>query len=170
VETVEVKFDPQEINLTNLLLYYFKIIDPTVLNRQGPDIGAQYRTGIYYTNDSQLKVIEKVIAKEQNKYNEKIVVEVMPLENFYLAENYHQAYLKKNPNGYCHINLDIAAEKIYNKPSDNEIREKLDEEQYEITQKASTESPFSHQYNNLEDKGIYVDIVTGEPLFSSQDK
>ncbi len=170
VETVEVKFDSKETDLTTILLYYFKIIDPTVLNRQGPDIGTQYRTGIYYTNDSQLEAIEKVIAKEQKKYNEKIVVEVMPLENFYLAENYHQAYLQKKPNGYCHINLDIAAEKIYNKPSDNEIREKLDEEQYEITQNASTESPFSHQYNNLEEKGIYVDIVTGEPLFSSQDK
>ncbi len=180
-ETVEVKYDPKVTDLTSILMYYFKIVDPTVLNRQGPDIGTQYRTGIYYTNDSQLGVIENIIKEEQKKYNEGIVVEVKPIENFYIAEDYHQDYLKKNPNGYCHINLDLADEKLeredldmnekkYNKPTDEEIKKMLDKEQYDITQNAFTERAFSHEYYDLEDKGIYVDVVTGEPLFSSQDK
>ena len=111
-ETVEVKYDPKITDLSIILEYYFKIIDPTILDRQGPDIGSQYRTGIYYTEDAQLKVIEEAIAAEQKKYQEKIVVEVEPLEHFYLAEDYHQDYLKKNPNGYCHIDLGLASEKI----------------------------------------------------------
>ena len=182
-ETVEVKFDPKRTDLTNILLYYFKVIDPTVLNRQGNDVGTQYRTGIYYTKDSQLPIIEKVIEKEQEKYKKDIVVEVVPIENYYIAEDYHQDYLKKNPNGYCHINLDLAYEGIerdddlllnqglmYTKPSDDEIKNLLDKDQYDITQNCGTEMAFSHEYNNLKDKGIYVDIVSGEPLFSSEDK
>lgn len=106
-ETVEVKYDPKRTDLTNILLYYFKVIDPTVLNRQGNDVGTQYRTGIFYTKDSQIEVIEKVVAKEQEKYKKPIVVEVVALDNYYVAEEYHQDYLKKNPGGYCHINLDI---------------------------------------------------------------
>ncbi len=179
-ETVEVKYDPKITDLSIILEYYFKIIDPTILDRQGPDIGSQYRTGIYYTEDAQLKVIEEAIAAEQKKYQEKIVVEVEPLEHFYLAEDYHQDYLKKNPNGYCHIDLGLASEKIekesqvtensYKKLTDAEIKQKLNKEQYEVTQNAYTEPAFSHEYYSLDEKGIYVDIVTGEPLFSSQDK
>lgn len=154
-ETVEVKFDPEKTNLKNILLYYFKLIDPTTLNRQGPDMGTQYRSGIYYTKESQLKIIEEIIEEEQKRYKEEIVVEVKPLDNFYEAEEYHQDYIIKQR---------------YNKPSDKEIKRKLEEEQYKITQNAFTERAFSHEYNDLEEKGIYVDIVTGEPLFSSQDK
>ena len=186
-ETVEVKFDPKKTDLTNILLYYFKVIDPTVLNRQGNDRGTQYRTGIYYTKDSQIEVIEKIMEKEQEKYKQPIVVEVEPIQNYYIAEEYHQDYLKKNPNGYCHINLDLAYEDVerddlflsddilskddeYLKPSDDVIKSLLDKDQYDITQNCGTEPAFSHEYNNLKDKGIYVDIVTGEPLFSSEDK
>ncbi len=190
-ETVEVKFDPKETDLTNILLYYFKVIDPTVLNRQGNDRGTQYRTGIYYTNESQLPIIEKIVEQEQEKYNKPIVVEVLPIDNYYVAEDYHQDYLAKNPSGYCHINLDLAYEDIqrqddlllkddllpkgdssYAKPSENEIKDLLDKDQFDVTQNCGTERAFSHEYNNLtnKDKGIYVDIVTGEPLFSSDDK
>ena len=186
-ETVEVKFDPKKTDLTNILLYYFKVIDPTILNKQGNDVGTQYRTGIYYTEESQLPIIQKLIEKEQEKYKKPIVVEVVPIDNYYVAEDYHQDYLKKNPNGYCHINLDLAYEGIerddlflgediyskddsYTKPSDNEIKNLLNEDQYDITQNCGTERAFSHEYNKLYDKGIYVDIVTGEPLFSSEDK
>lgn len=180
-ETVQVKFDPSKTDLTEILLYYFKVIDPTVLNRQGYDIGTQYRTGIYYTKASQLLVINNVIEHEQEKYKEEIVVEVKPIESYYLAEEYHQDYLEKNPNGYCHINLDEAYEEVdrgeldlklnvYTKPSDDELKLKLSDEEYDITQNCGTELAFSHEYNNLKDKGIYVDIVTGEPLFSSEDK
>lgn len=180
-ETVQVKYNLQETDLENILLYYFKVIDPTVLNRQGNDIGTQYRTGIYYSDESQLKIIKKVIKEEQKKYKKQIVVEVKAIESFYIAEDYHQDYMKKNPNGYCHINLDLADEEVesediffdsdlYTKPSDDEIKQNLDKEQYEITQNGMTEKPFSNKYNYLDDKGIYVDIVTGQPLFSSQDK
>ena len=182
-ETVEVKFDPKETDLTNILLYYFKVIDPTVLNRQGNDVGTQYRTGIYYTKDSQIEIIKNVVEVEQKKYKKPIVVEVLPIDNYYEAEDYHQDYLAKNPSGYCHINLDEAYEGIdrdddlllkdnllYTKPSDDEIKNLLDKDQYDITQNCGTEMAFSHEYNNLTDKGIYVDILSGEPLFSSEDK
>lgn len=122
-ETVEVKFDPKKTDLTNILLYYFKVIDPTVLNRQGNDRGTQYRTGIFYTKDSQIEIIEKVVAKEQEKYKKPIVVEVLPIENYYIAEEYHQDYLKKNPSGYCHINLNLAYEGI---ERNDEIKDLLD--------------------------------------------
>lgn len=81
------------------------IIDPTVVNRQGPDIGNQYRTGIYYLNKEDLDIIIKSKEEEQEKYDKPIVTEIKPLKCFYEAEEYHQKYLKKNPEGYCHINL-----------------------------------------------------------------
>lgn len=154
-ETVEIKFNPDEIDLTKVLENYFKIIDPTLLNMQGPDEGTQYRTGIYYTKNSQREIIESVIKEEQSKYQDKILVELAPIKSFYIAEDYHQDFLMKQK---------------YKKPSDKKIRARLEKEQYEITQNAFTEKAFSHEYNSLEEKGIYVDIVTGQPLFSSQDK
>ena len=185
-ETVHVKYDPQLIDLKGILLYYFKVIDPTSVNKQGNDRGSQYRTGIYYVNEDQLSVIEDLIKTEQADYEKEIVVEVKPIENYYLAEEYHQDYLEKNPNGYCHIDLNLADEDIerddlsiktskvdkdlYSKSSEEEIKEKLEKNQYNITQKNSTERAFTHEYNDLDEKGIYVDIVTGEPLFSSDDK
>ncbi len=107
-ETVEVKYDPKKIKLEEILLYYFKVVDPTSLNKQGNDRGTQYRSGIYYTDKEQVEKIKEIIAKEQKKYTKKIVVEVLPLDNFYKAEEYHQDYLNKNPGGYCHINLNDA--------------------------------------------------------------
>lgn len=185
-ETVAVRFDPKVIDLESILLYYFKIIDPTSLNKQGNDYGSQYRTGIYYENNDQLDIINNVVTKEQTKYKKDIVVEVLPIDNFYRAEDYHQDYLEKNPQGYCHVNLNLAHEKIqkeddgmkktkvdknlYTKPSEEEIKTKLNDEEYQVTQEAGTERPYTHAYNALETKGIYVDIVTGEPLFSSDKK
>lgn len=180
-ETVEVKYDPKKIDLTEILLYYFKVVDPTSLNKQGNDVGTQYRSGIYYTSQDQIEEIEKVIAVEQKKYKKDIVVEVLPIDNFYVAEDYHQDYLKKNPGGYCHINLkdaDTGVERdeslknidIYIKPSDEELKEKLSKEEYNVTQKGATERAFSHEYDKLDEKGIYVDIASGEALFSSEDK
>lgn len=94
-----------EGELETVLEDFFKIIDPTVLNRQGPDFGTQYRTGIYYANYDDEKIIDEFIKSKQEKYQNKIVTEVLQLKNFYLAEEYHQDYLDKNPGGYCHINL-----------------------------------------------------------------
>lgn len=106
-ETVYVRYDPDQIPLKKLLEYFFKIIDPTSLNRQGNDVGIQYRTGIYYKEASDKEIIEECIRQLQNNLNRKIVTEVLPVQNFYKAEEYHQKYLEKNPNGYCHINLDL---------------------------------------------------------------
>ena len=102
-ETVHVTYDPHVISLEFLLGLYFKAIDPTSLNRQGHDLGTQYRTGVYYTDPTDLSVIRKVFDEEQRGLNELIAVEVEPLKNFYKAEEYHQDYLDKNPTGYCHL-------------------------------------------------------------------
>ncbi|HLS53073.1 MAG TPA: peptide-methionine (S)-S-oxide reductase MsrA [Tissierellaceae bacterium] len=105
VEATYVKFDENIISLEELLYKFWNIIDPTVLNRQGPDIGSQYRTGIYYKDKSDLEVINKTLKVVQEKYQEPIVTEIKELKSFYKAEEYHQDYLKKNPDGYCHIDL-----------------------------------------------------------------
>lgn len=104
-ETVCVGYDPEIVSLETLIEYFFKIIDPTSLNRQGNDIGTQYRTGIYYKDEKDLDIIKEFIEKKQTKYKAPIVVEVMPLKNYALAEDYHQDYLEKNPNGYCHVDF-----------------------------------------------------------------
>ena len=174
-ETVEVFYDPERISLEKLLDYYLMVVDPTSINQQGNDRGIQYRSGIYYIDDSDKEIIENRLKKEQSKYDKEIVVEVKKLENFYEAEDYHQDYLAKNPNGYCHIDINKANEvlidpSLYPKPSDEELKEKLTESQYNVTQKNDTESSFSNEYWDNEEKGLYVDVATGEPLFTSTDK
>ncbi|MCH3963331.1 MAG: peptide-methionine (S)-S-oxide reductase MsrA [Clostridium sp.] len=103
VEACFLEYDSRIIELEKLLEVYWRIIDPTLLDRQGNDIGNQYRTGIYYIDKSDVNIIEKFIKTQQKNYSKKIVTEVLPLENFYDAEEYHQKYLEKNPGGYCHI-------------------------------------------------------------------
>lgn len=174
-ETVHVRYDPSQVNLNTLLTYYFKVVDPTTLNRQGNDQGTQYRTGIYYTDPADEEVILKAIAAEQKKYPRKILVEVQPLKQFYLAEEYHQDYLAKNPGGYCHIDLNKAYDVVidperYPKPSEEVLRQNLTEPQFKVTQESATEAAFSNVYWDLFEPGIYVDVATGEPLFSSKDK
>lgn len=104
-ETVKVDYDENIVSLEYLLEKFFRIINPTLLNRQGGDIGNQYRTGIYYVDQEDLTTIEKVFKEEEKKYEDKIVTEVLELKNFYEAEEYHQDYLKKNPGGYCHVDM-----------------------------------------------------------------
>lgn len=174
-ETVHVTYDTSQTDLRTLLLYYFRVIDPTSLNQQGNDRGVQYRTGIYYTDEAEISIIEQVIDEQQAFYTDDIVVEVMPLNGYYLAEEYHQDYLVKNPDGYCHIDIDVADVPLidaakYPRPSDDQIREMLTDLQYEVTQHEGTERAFTSEYDGFYEKGIYVDIVTGEPLFSSVDK
>lgn len=107
VETVKIIYDEKKISLLGLLEKLFKVIDPTLLNRQGPDIGHQYRTGVYFTDERDKKIIDDFIESIRNNYKREIVTEVKKLDNFYLAEEYHQDYLDKNPGGYCHINLNF---------------------------------------------------------------
>lgn len=104
-ETVLVKYDEAVITLTEILEKFFKVIDPTILNRQGNDRGTQYRTGIYYLDEADIPKIEEFIESKRSEYSAPIVTEILPLKNFYDAEEYHQDYLKKNPRGYCHIDL-----------------------------------------------------------------
>lgn len=104
-ETVRIVYDPAKVGLRFLLQMYFKAIDPTSVNRQGHDEGTQYRTGIYYTHAEDLPVIEEIYQDEQAQYDTPLAVEKRPLENFYSAEEYHQDYLDKNPDGYCHLPL-----------------------------------------------------------------
>ncbi len=177
-ETVYIKYDPERIDLKTLLEHYFKIIDPTTVNRQGNDRGSQYRTGIYYTDTGDVETINAVMRKEQEKYAKPLAVEVLPLNGYYPAEEYHQGYLEKNPGGYCHVDFSSLEEQqtisvnpgLYKKPEDAVLKRLLTEKQYAVTQQNSTERPFSNEYWNTHEKGIYVDITTGEPLFSSTDK
>lgn len=106
-ETVYIKYDEGEISLEQVLEKFWKVIDPTSLNKQGGDIGTQYRTGIYYTDEADLERIEESFRNEAKKHGKPIVTEVERLKNFYAAEEYHQKYLEKNPNGYCHIDLSL---------------------------------------------------------------
>ena len=102
-ETVHVRYDSDLLPLRTLLELYFQAIDPTSLNKQGEDEGTRYRTGIYYTDAADRAVIDEVMAAVSQNYDAPIQVEVLPLRNFYTAEEYHQDYLDKNPNGYCHL-------------------------------------------------------------------
>lgn len=176
-ETVRVTYDPAEVSLAELISYYFMIIDPTSLNRQGNDTGTQYRTGIYYRDAQDREVIDHALAAEQRRYAKSIVVEAEPLRNYYPAEDYHQDYLEKNPGGYCHIDLSAAeralAEKKknpYQKPAEEELKKRLSAMQYTVIRKNGTEPPFQNEYWNNHERGIYVDVATGEPLFASSQK
>ena len=178
-ETVHVRYDPERVDLEKLVSQFFIIIDPTLLNQQGNDIGEQYRTAVYYEDEAERAVIEGVAANEAPKYDEPIVTEIEPLKHYYLAEDYHQDYLEKNPNGYCHIEFDSLENQevpglidpaLYPKPSDEELKAKLTEAQYKVTQENETEIAYSNEYWDTYEPGIYVDVATGEPLFSSADK
>lgn len=105
VETVYLKYDLTKITLANLLAEFFGIIDPTSLNKQGADVGTRYRTGIYYVDPLDEQVIKEVAHQISQQYDKSLTVEIRPLENYYQAEEYHQNYLEKNPNGYCHIKI-----------------------------------------------------------------
>jgi peptide methionine sulfoxide reductase msrA/msrB len=104
-ETVEVRYDPGVVSLDAVLRAYFSVIDPVSVNRQGNDRGSQYRTGVYYVRPEDRETALGVFAAVQREYSSPLAVELKPLENFSMAEEYHQKYLKKNPNGYCHIDL-----------------------------------------------------------------
>lgn len=195
-ETVEVWYDPARLPLQDLLAQFFLIIDPTLMNRQGNDKGTQYRSGIYYSDPADRPVIEAVVAREQNKYRLPIVTEVLPLQRYDRAEDYHQNYLEKNPQGYCHVSFQTlpAAPPVqkqaepgsgtvgpgsllpqidaarFMRLDDQVLKKQLSRLQYAVALENATEHPFSGAYWREERTGLYVDVVTGEPLFSSKDK
>jgi len=177
-ETVEVVYDPEQISLSFLLDRYFVLIDPTSLNRQGPDRGTQYRTGIYYVDGEDEAIIRGALQLLQESCADPVVVEVEPLRSFTRAEEYHQHYLDTNPGGYCHLDpvqLRASAQSadmltIGRDPDKSALRERLTPLQFEVTQNNATEPPFANEYCDVYEPGIYVDITTGTPLFVSTDK
>ena len=174
-ETVQVTYDASKVSLREILLHFFRIINPLSKNKQGNDVGTQYRTGVYYTDVNDLPIIEQVFQEMTEQYGQPLAVELLPLQHFIPAEDYHQDYLKKNPNGYCHINVNQAVNPIidsstYHKPSQEELKVSLSPEAYAVTQENGTERAFTSPLWNHFEPGIYVDVVTGEPLFSSKDK
>jgi peptide methionine sulfoxide reductase msrA/msrB len=160
--------------LNFLLRLYFQSIDPLSLNKQGGDVGTQYRTGIYYLDDADLPIISQALADLIPEVNHPPVVEVGKVENYYLAEEYHQRYLQKNPDGYCHIPPLLFAKarqaKAYPRAEQKELKERLTPLQYMVTQEDFTEPPFTNEYWDFFDPGIYVDITNDDPLFASADK
>lgn len=182
-EAVRVIYDHDVIPLPLLLEAYFRTIDPTALNRQGNDRGTQYRTGIYWTDGQDAPAIAAALAKVERHLGRPVRVEAGPLRNFFPAEGYHQGYLDANPSGYCHVNLADAARFFeehqadfaiaaqgYRMPDEAALQETLDPQAFAVTQQSATDRAFAHPYDQLFDEGIYVDVVTGEPLFSSKDK
>lgn len=177
-ETVKVEYNPKEVDLRLLLAIYFKSINPCTLNRQGNDAGTQYRTGVFYTRKEDKHIIENYISIIQKNYSASIVVQVKPLKDFYPAEDYHQQYLDKNPDGYCHIGkglFDLARaasvpDKKYEELDSSALEKKLTPLQRLVTKSNATEPPFNNEYWDETREGIYIDVTSGEPLFVSTDK
>ena len=172
-ETVKIYYDFSRISLTEILLHYFRIINPKSINRQGNDMGRQYRTGIYWEEgDSESeKIVRDFIKYEEEKIG-KVAVEISPLKNFVKAEDYHQDYLDKNPGGYCHVNLSRADDPIIDDDRKflEDKRGQLDDLSYSVMAKAGTERPFTSKLNDEYRRGIYVDKLSKKPLFASSDK
>ncbi len=192
VEAVQITYDPSKINYSQLLEVFWKQINPTDPGGEFVDRGSQYRSVIFYHNDEQKELAEK--SKEEldksGMYKNPIVTEIIPASEFYKAEEYHQDYYKKNPVRYKYYRYmsgrdqylksiwgdkmetkyPVGNNETYKKPTKEELRKKLTSLQYTVTQEEGTERPFNNEYWNNHRDGIYVDIVSGEPLFSSLDK
>ena len=176
-ETVRVEYKESEISLETILFTFFDAIDTTATDRQGNDRGTQYQSGVYYTDKNSQRSVDRVVKVEKNR-NYGFAVQTEPLTVFHEAEEYHQNYLEKHPNGYCHISraemkraeeteVDAAP---YSPMSEEEMARKLTPLQIKVTQKSATEPPFDNEFWDSDKEGLYVDITTGEPLFSSKDK
>jgi peptide methionine sulfoxide reductase msrA/msrB len=191
VEAIQVYYDPTRITYEQLLDFFWKHIDPADGEGQFVDRGAQYRSVIFYHNEEQKRLAEKSkkVLQESGKFKKPLVTEIVPFTNFYDAEEYHQDYYKKNSVKYKFYRygsgryqflestwgkemnaLPMKEEKTYKKPDDATLRKTLTPLQFEVTQKNGTERPFQNEYWDNHKEGIYVEIVSGEPLFSSADK
>jgi peptide methionine sulfoxide reductase msrA/msrB len=190
-EAVLVYYDPSLVTLDELLQKYWSHIDPTDTDGSFADRGTQYTSAIYYFDDNQKKIIEESKKKieSMNKFPKPIATQILPAVEFYPAEEYHQNYKDKNPVRYNYYregsgrnefirlhwqdgtttNVSSSSSKYF-RPSDEDIKKMLSAEQYNVTQKEGTEKPFQNKYWDNKEVGIYVDIVSGEPLFLSTDK
>ncbi|MFQ5531751.1 MAG: peptide-methionine (S)-S-oxide reductase MsrA [Candidatus Nanoarchaeia archaeon] len=195
VEAVQISFDPNMISYEDIIQIFWRQINPTDDGGQFPDRGSQYRTAIFYHDSSQKKTAEKTKKEleESGRFSGPIVTEIKPFTTFYLAEEYHQDYAEKNPIRYKTYRFlsgrdqyldktwgedrNYTAKTMNNeeyvgfkKPSREELRKILTPLQFKVTQEQGTEKPFDNEYWNNKEPGIYVDVVSGEPLFSSLDK
>jgi peptide methionine sulfoxide reductase msrA/msrB len=194
VEAVQVIFDPKKVSYDDLLRVFWRHIDPTDSEGQFVDRGAQYRPVVFYDGEAQREQAErsKLLVEGSGVFKKPIVTEVLPASTFYPAEDYHQDYYKKNPIRYQFYRWNSGRDQFlsriwedvdettletqrslpndYSRPSDKEIRRRLTPLQYEVTQEEGTEPPFRNEYWDNKKEGIYVDIVSGEPLFSSNEK
>jgi len=183
VEAFRVTFDPTKISYNKLLNVFWKTIDPTDAQGQFADRGAHYRTVIFYANEKQKEqaIRSKKELEASGRFVKPIVTEIIKSSPFYEAEDYHKSYYKKNPLRYkayrSASGRDLFFKKIwmnnkpaYKKPSDEALQKKLTPLQYQVTQKCGTEPAFNNAYWDNTKEGIYVDIVSGEVLFSSKDK
>ncbi len=191
-EAVEIYYDPEKISFAEILDVYWRHIDPTDRGGQFADRGPQYETAIFYHGEEQKKTAERSRGKLESsgKFDEPIATEILPAEEFYPAERYHQDYYQKNPVHYesykelsgreGFIEQVWAEEEDgpegdekyeeFEKPSQEELRRELTDLQYNVTQEKGTEPAFHNEYWDNEEEGIYVDVVSGEPLFSSTNK
>ena len=193
LEGVEVHYDPKVIPYEGLLVAFWRMINPTDPDGQFVDRGHQYSTAIFYHTEEQRREAEASKARliASGRYGDKAVITpILPADTFYLAEEYHQDYYSKNPLRYkfyrynsgrdqylsktwgedLHVNFEKFSSSTYSKPSEEEIRAQLSPLQYQVTQEEGTEPPFQNAFWDNKQAGIYVDIVSGEPLFSSTDK
>jgi len=189
-EAVQVYYDPAKVTYAQLLDIFWRHIDPTDPGGQFADRGSQYRTAVFYHDAEQKRLAEEsreALAKS-GKFTKPIVTAIVPFERFYRAEEYHQDYAHKSPvryelyregsgrNRFLRETWGEGGEnavpeaKKYSRPDEDTLKKKLTPLQYEVTRKGGTEPPFGNEYWNNKEEGIYVDIVTGEPLFSSRDK
>ena len=184
-EAVRVTYDPDKISYRDLLEHFWRQIDPTDLTGQFADQGPQYQTAIFYQDEEQRILAEKSKAalESSGKFKQPIATAILAYKNFYPAEEYHQKYYQKCPARYGTYKVmsgreaalkkiwkDSPVVKTYAKPGDKKLKKQLSDLQYQVTQKSATEPPFANQYWNEKRDGIYVDITTGQPLFSSKDK
>ena len=191
LECVQVTYDPAKISYDRLLDVFWRHVDPTDPGGQFSDRGAQYRTAIFYHDEEQRRKAEasKKTLAESGRFKEPIATEILPLAAFYPAEGYHQDYYKKNSLRYSLYRQGSGRDQFiarawgapdaqpvaaagpgYTKPSEAELRKRLSPTQYIVTQEEGTEPPFENEFWNSKQEGIYVDIVSGEPLFISADK
>jgi peptide methionine sulfoxide reductase msrA/msrB len=174
-ETVRVRYDTDRISLEELIRLFFEVIDPTAVNRQGPDHGIQYRAAVYYVDGGDKDTILRERRRLQQRYSQPLTVEVGPLKGYWPAEEEHQRYLEKHPQGYCHLPSEaFSRAKGYRRPWRKKSREALQQEltelQFEVTQNGRTEPAYHNAYYDNFRPGVYVDVTTGEPLFLSADK
>jgi peptide methionine sulfoxide reductase msrA/msrB len=191
-EAVQVTYDSNQVTYRELLEVFWRHVDPTDPGGQFVDRGSQYRTAIFYHDEEQRRLAEesKRALERSGRFDKLIATEIVPLGEFFEAEEYHQDYYKKNPIRYKFYRFNSGRDQFlkkawagdkekkspsgtqsqYQKPADEVLREKLTPMQYQVTQEEGTEPAFNNQYWDNKKEGIYVDIVSGEPLFSSTDK